>query len=262
QKNGKPAFEKILASSRRLSQVLWESLHPQYNTDQPEDRAALENALKQLSEKIADPTVRSHYLSYFKKLLWARPMLPAGGGKHIPKGAPRPEKPRSVHVEQLMIRQQHTNALDTLVQRLLNVVLKYPAFLQKSQVEETLSRIDVPSPRLDSLRCALIAAAGDAPLDNAEAFNSYVQAKLPGLPLDSLRLSYLENLSHDDALYLWSETLTAYEVMHLKLEKQELQDSLASTMSESALQRLNEVTEAIHKAETSRTFAPAETDIL
>ncbi len=250
QKNGKTSFEQILNQAKRLSQVLWDTMAPQYKVELPEGKAALEAALKQLSEKILDPTVRTHYASYFRKLLWARPTE-----------KPKQTAERSVHVEQMVMKHQSA-ALDTLVQRLLNVVLKHPSYLHKSHVEEVLSRLDIRSGNLEALRNALMSAASQAGVDDAENFLKCVSDQLPGMSLDSMRLSYVEGLNLEDAAYLWQETLAMYEIVHLNFEAKELEDSLGQSMNESILQRLVEVKEALHKAQARMTFAPAESDIV
>src|SRR5690606_24602344 len=121
-------------------------------------------------------------------------------------------------------------------------------------------RLDMRSPALDALRGALIACAATADLDDAQSFCEQVQAQLATVSLDGLRLSYVENLSLDDATYLWNETVASYELVHLSVEAKELEDSLAASMNEAVLQRLVEVKEALHKAQSRMTFAPAEAD--
>jgi len=250
QKNGKASFEKLLVTSRRLSQIMWETMSPQYKTDVPEGRAALENALKLLADKIADPTVRSHYASYFRKLLWSK--APA---------APKPVQERSRHVEQL-VAQHHSVALDTLVQRLLTVLVKFPELLHKSQIEETLSRLDIRNARLDQLRQALLVAAhSHLDLHDRESFTAYLKKQLhDDVPLDEpLKLPYNDTLTAHDALLLWNETLAVYEGVRLETELKDLQERLGQTMDEAALHRMVEIQQAIHKAKSGRTFAPAET---
>ena len=267
QKNGKGSFEKILVSSRRLSQVLWETMSSQYKVDLPEGRAELENALKQLSDKIADPTVRAHYSSYFKKLLWNNPVQPPSRSSHGRSGQltrQRQLEPqgRSRHVEQL-VAQHHSAALDTLVQRLLNVLIKFPELLHKSQVEETLSRLDIKSLRLDAMRQALLAAPAHTDIHDHDRFTDYLKKQMHGeLMFESLKLPYPETLTANDGLLLWNETLAVYEVAHLEYELKELQDSLAQSMDEASYHRMVELQQAIRKAQSGRTFAPAESDVL
>ena len=247
RKHGKTSFEKILLGSRRLSQVLWENLAPTYKLDLPEGRAALEDNLKKLADKIADPTVKQHYVSYFKKQLWAKTTSTA-----------KPAEMRSVHVEQ-MVLQHHSAALETLVRRLLNILIKFPQLLHKSQVEETLSRLDIRTTNLDALRGAMIAAHGHADLDNKEAFAAYLHSQLHGEVLsgfdDGLKLPWRETLTPEDAFLLWNETLAVYQVAHLESELKQLEESLSRSMDEEALQRLVELQRQLKKAQQNRTFA-------
>ena len=250
QKHGKTSFEKILVSARRLSQILWEEMSPQYKIDLPEGRAALENALKLLSDKIADQTVRSHYASYFRKQLWAKA-----------PSAPKVVQERSRHVEQL-VAQHHSAALDTLVQRLLTLLLKFPELLHKSQIEETLSRLDIRSTKLDTLRHALLGAAHHVDFDDHALFTAYIEKRIQAEVLvDTMKLPYRDTLTAKDGLLMWNETVAVYEVAHLEYELQELQERVGQTMDEASYHRLVELQQAIRKAQSVRTFAPAETDI-
>lgn len=250
QQYGKAAFEKILVTSRRLSQMLWDTMAPQYKVELPEGRAALESALKTLTDRILDPTVRAHYASYFRKLLWQR----------SPE-RPRPAVERSAAVTH-MATQERASELDVLVHRMLNVILKYPSFLNKSNAEEALSRFDIRNPRIDALRHALVHAASSVDIHDGGAFTDAVRRQLAGIPLESLRLSYIEGLGLEDATYIWNQTLATYEVEHLKFEARALEHSLGQSMDESVQTRLFEVQDALHKAQARMTFAPAEADIL
>jgi len=248
QKNGKASFEKILLMSHRLSQILWETLSPQYKSDLPEERAALENALKQLTDKIADPTVRSHYASYFRKLLWAK--APAGT-----KVAPE----RSVHVEQ-MVLQHNTAAMESLVQRMLTILIKFPELLHKSQIEETLSRLDIRSQHFDTVRNVLLGAAGHVDIDDRGAFTAYLHKQLHGQLPEPIKLPYKDSLNAEEAFVLWGETVSVYEVARLEFELKELQETVGQAMDDASYSRLVELQQSIQKAKATRTFAPAETE--
>jgi hypothetical protein len=223
---------------------------PQYKVELPEGRAALESALKALTDRITDPTVRAHYASYFRKLLWQR----------SPE-RPRPAAERSAAVTH-MATQERASELDVLVHRMLNVILKYPSFLNKSNTEEALSRFDILNPRIDALRNAVVHAASSADIHDSDAFAAAVRQQLAGIPLETLRLSYIEGLGLEDATYIWNQTLATYEVEHLKFEAKALENSLGQSMDESVQSRLFEVQDALHKAQARRTFAPAEADII
>lgn len=258
QKNGKAAFEKILHASKRLSQIIWESASVQFRLDLPEGRAALEDALKQLANKITDQTVRQHYMSYFKKMLWERASaVQKPNGKA--NGKPKAPQGRSAHVEHMVV-QHHSAALDALTRRMLRTLMQFPSLLHKSQVEETLSRLDIRSPHLDAMRNALLNAIGHTDVDDTDSFTRYMHTQLPGdllsgLMNDSLKLPFKNTLTVDDAVILWNETSAAYEINHLEFELKELQDNLGQNMDESAYQRLVEIKQAIEKAQIARNFA-------
>lgn len=265
QKYGKASFEKLLMSSRRLSQILWETVSPQYKTDLPEGRAALENALTKLSEKITDPTVRSHYASYFKKLLWEKNSTPqkSYGQKSGQKTtAQKNPQERSVHVERVAM-QHYSASLEKAAHRLLALLINCPQLLHKSNVEETLSRLDIRSPNLDALRNTLISAHNHIDIDDPGQFMEYLKRQLHGDTLvRSLELPYLDTMTIDSAMVLWNETITAYQLAHLEFELKELQEKMGQTMDEEVYQRLIELQQAIRKAHGERSFAPAETDVV
>jgi DNA primase len=264
QKHGKASFEQIVQRARRLSEIQWETLASQFRLNLPEGRAALDDACNKLCQKITDATVKNHYLSYFRKQLWSQPVAgkQAGGKKTFSGGN---GKSRSAHVEHMVV-QHHSAALDMLVRRMLHTLMQFPQLLHKSQVEETVSRLDIRASGLDALRnCALSAIEADV-LDNHEAFSAYIQSQLPGDMLgafgsDAIALPYRNTLSLEDAALLWNETANAYEVAHLEFELKELQENMAQTMDDHAYSRLVELKQAIEKARTARTFAPAETDV-
>jgi hypothetical protein len=56
--------------------------------------------------------------------------------------------------------------------------------------------------------------------------------------------------------------MAVYEVAHLELELKELQESVGQSMDEASYHRLVELQQALRKAQSVRTFAPAETDII
>ena len=249
QKHGKASFEKILVTSRRLSQVLWETMLPQYKVDLPEGRAALESALKQLADQIADQTVRSHYASYFRKLLWSK--APA---------APKVVQERSANVNQIIV--QHPSAtLDKLVRTMLRILLKFPTLLHKNHRDEIIAHLDVKDHGLGVLRNALL----EAVVEDEAAFVKQLRTQTSDDIVDSvlkegLKLPYSDALSENDAAQLWNETLAAYQHEHQNLELKELENSLQRNWDENIYFKMAELKQAM-LARNPRTFAPADSDI-
>lgn len=269
QKHGKASFEKILLSSRRLSQVLWDTLLPQYKLDLPEGKAALDDACKKLAEKITDETVRQHYLKHFRSQLWAQSTATASSQKaDVRKQKPEGKNQsqiRSPHIEHMLV-QHHSAVLETITGRLLNILLKFPELLHKSNVEETLSRLDIKSSNLNQLRNILLSAIIDSDTNNSELFANYVEQQLginniSQIFPENLKLPYLEILSGSDAILLWNETINTYEIAHLEYEFKELQECISGAMNEDDYKRMIELQNAVQQARASRRFAPAESDV-
>ncbi len=274
QKHGKVSFEKILLASRRLSQVLWDTLLPQYKLELPEGRAALDDACQKLAEKITDTTVRQHYITHFRNQLRAQAApLKYNDKKQAGKTGVKPQtvntqaQTRSPHIEQL-IAQHHSAALESLIKRLLNILLQFPQLLHKSSVEEALSRLDIRTGNINALRNILLSAASHTDIDNRELFASYIKKQIEYNDLSSeefsetLKLPYKEALTDHDASLLWNETITVYEIAHLEYEFKELQERISQSMNEDDYNRMIELQNAVQQARTRRSFAPAETDVV
>lgn len=263
QKHGKASFEKLLSASKRLSQVLWDHFSVQFDMQGPDGRAALEHALKGLTDKIEDQNVRAHYQSFFKKQLWQSTQQKGDWKKHngVNKKHATPNKSRSPHVEQLM-HKQPTAAFDTLAQRMLNVVMRHPKFLLKSDVEQILSQMDIRSPQLDSVRLTLLTMSEEAETLEPAEFLSRVQEKLPGMSMDTVILSFMEQISAEDAVYLWTETLSAYQIAYIEQELKDIEVQLSQEVSEERYNRMIELQQALGKAQKTRSFAPEESDIV
>lgn len=271
QKHGKASFEKILLASRRLSQVIWDMLVPQYKLDLPEGRAALDDACQKLTAKITDDTVRQHYLTHFRKLLWAQATPPKytdkkPAGKNLQKTQTGNQAPtRSPHIEH-MILQHHSAVLESMAGRLLNVLLQFPALLHKSHVEETLSRLDIRTANLNALRNVLLLAGSNADADNRESFIVYVRKQLNEDAIseifsETLKLPYKETLTDSDAMAIWNETIAMYEIAHLEYEFKELQECISNSMNEADYERMIELQNAVQQARARRNFAPVESDV-
>lgn len=255
QKHGKAALEKLLTGARHLSQIAWDILAAKFRTDLPEGRAALEDNCRQLAAKITDPTVRQHYLSHFKKQLWTKTRATA-----------ETPRERSAHVEHMVV-QHHSGALETLTRRMIKTLLQFPQLLHKSHVEESLSRLSIANPSLDALRNVILASIAHTDLNHQEEFLRHIQNQLPGDLLtsmlnDKLHLPYRDTLTGDDALMLWNETVSAYEVTHLESELKSLERQLAETMDESIFNRLIQIKQSLNEAQAGRTFSTAPSDVL
>jgi len=88
RRQGAAAFREILSTAKPLSDLLWQAETQGKKLDTPEERAALDARLKDLAFKIADETVRRHYLDGFKERIRAlyRPNAGQNSRNWIQKG--------------------------------------------------------------------------------------------------------------------------------------------------------------------------------
>lgn len=263
QKHGKNSFEKILMTAPRLSQVIWDNLRQDQpgELNSPESFANLKAACARTSKLIADAVVRKEYETHFERHLYACSRDLWKKIRVGPKNT-QPTSPQVMH----MAMQSHSGALEMLVTRLLKLLVSFPQMLHKSHIEETLSRLDIPSKPLDALRHALLAAPAQSTIDDAAQFSQWLHREMHGDVLDNMmnnapKLPYPDMLTIEDAVQLWNETVSAWQIAHLEFELQELQQKVGQTMDEAAYHRLVELQQTLHQARTSRTFASADADI-
>ncbi|MDH5747745.1 MAG: DNA primase, partial [Rhodospirillales bacterium] len=69
---GAEEMSRVLAKAIPLSDVLWQMETRGRMITTPEDRAALQKRLEDLTRRINDPTVRAHFLKSFKDRIWTR----------------------------------------------------------------------------------------------------------------------------------------------------------------------------------------------
>ena len=86
---GPAAMETVLGSSEPLVERLWKHEHGAAPLDTPEQRAALKQRLSALTDAIAHPDVRAHYVQAFRErydaLFFARRPAFASGPRHSPR---------------------------------------------------------------------------------------------------------------------------------------------------------------------------------
>ncbi len=253
QKHGKDSFEKLLQHSKRLSQVLWETLLPQYKVTTAEGRAGLEGAFKKLANSIADATVKQHFIGYFKKQLW-----------ESTSNKKAPLQVRSAKVEQMLAQHQHS-ALESLTQRMLKTLITFPDLLARAQVEEFISHATILSARMQHLRDALIHVAHQHEIADGESFRVALASHVSEewcieFIGEALKLPYRQSLSENDAMVLWNESVSSYNIAHMQYELAALQEQ-DHGMDEAGFKRLVELQHAIRAAQQQYNAMPLKSDI-
>jgi len=103
KERGAPALQEVLDQALPMVTLLWRRETEGQVFDSPERKAALDKRLRAALQKIADPSIRSHYGEDIKELRWslfrqgrrpardpARPLGAPGGFRPGPRGAGRP----------------------------------------------------------------------------------------------------------------------------------------------------------------------------
>lgn len=176
---GPPAVRALLESARPLDTLLWEGLLAEHRLDTPERQAALRQAVLDLVQRIAEPSVQAAYRSalldrYFALLRGRRPQQArtgAGGGPGGGLGGRgRRSERRTGERPVVALPRPGTGALRRRpVQILLALAVLHP-HLAEARLEE-LARPELGDPALERLRGALVdalAAAPDLDFDSLE----------------------------------------------------------------------------------------------
>ncbi|HKS89119.1 MAG TPA: toprim domain-containing protein, partial [Stellaceae bacterium] len=144
---GRPAFARVLAAARPLSDLLWQAELAARPIDTPERRADLEKRLMTRVESIADRGVQGEYRRFFgERLFRLGRTAGAPSRRRIPGPPPRPDFAPDFAPPQRPGRRHR--------QVLLGIFICYPALIEE-WVEE-IAAVDMPEPELDSLRRALL----------------------------------------------------------------------------------------------------------
>jgi len=147
KKSGSNALGQIIAQSKILSQVLWESAVAGIGSDTPEKKSRLEKYLIELSEKINDAIVKQHIKNYFKEQIFALNYSKKKGGKPAAKKLVLPTLPEanddSIHLKHLE-------------ENILSIVLNMPQILHLPDIEEYFAHLEFSQPMLDKLGCNIL----------------------------------------------------------------------------------------------------------
>lgn len=243
RKQGPEAFQALLDTSITLSDALWmQQAGEDIARASPEKRAAVEHNLMQLTEKMQDATVSSHFRAYFKKLLWSQPSTKGGKGG---KGGYRQDavQARSHDLERYMKQGEQANQRRR-ERDLLRLVLQHPTLLQQGEVEEAIGCAVFTHAAYDRLRQLLLNALADNPELHHDML--LIRAKEQGLSreLSALLKSDVASKTTDEhsneqrALQLWRLLSTEHTLTLMQAECRELEAELAQDVSEEAYARL------------------------
>lgn len=234
RKEGTEAFAARLDMAIPLSDALWEHYSADLKaTSTPEKRAALEHALNGLSDKIADPVVKSHFKAHFRKQLWPE-QKPQQRGKKAQESTML----RSRGLEHFA----RSGSRSQLIQRekaLLKLVLRHPGLLQWGEVEEALGSFafaDAAHDRIRQIVMNVLVTHPDLPREEVEC--EARQAALGQTVAALYGEGEPEAENSPRALQLWRLEVTSHALLEMDAECRLLEAEMAEEVSEEAYARL------------------------
>jgi len=166
RRDGRNAFEQVIAAARPLSHTLWEVELGAGPIDTPERRADLERRLMEDVALIADHTVRNEYRRFMRDRQFEI-------GRKPRKGAPGAANSGPGFVRESAALPRAADRVQREI--LFRLLLLRPALIDA--VAEEFAALDIPEPELDKLRREILE----------------IEALRPGLEASALRQHLLSN---------------------------------------------------------------------
>lgn len=156
---GAPAMQRVLDTAQPMVNLLWQREVEAKVFDSPERKATLDKTLRALINRIADPSIRSHYTEEIRRLradLFGpavkpfRPWTPRARGQ-------RPEtnpQPLSSTRASLLVRSDEAMEEELREAVILAILIAHPALI--ARFESDLERLDLSTEDHQSLRQTLL----------------------------------------------------------------------------------------------------------
>lgn len=233
--HGVGALKECLVRARPLSEALWGTYHAAIDQNTPERKAALEHALLQLTEKIQDKTVRSHYRNFFLNKIWPHRM-----------GTKKPQSLTS------RLAAPNLNPLSQTERHLIKLLLLYPDLVHQAEVEEALMRAPFTDTILESIKQALLEFSVTDHALTSEHVTDQLLARPAGeevrkvlatstVDFDKSLQSLRAEPSHARALELWQTLWGKYCSIQADAECNHMIRAMAYDLSDTTFERIMEI---------------------
>ncbi len=258
---GPDAMGDLLNRAVPLSEVIWRMERAGKPLNDPDDRAWIEKKLKDQAFKIADETVRGHYLSTFKDRLWRemRKTRPAAAGGAKPAS-------KSVQIDEAAGAGAKIDRISLRERILLVVLIAHPEMMD--DIGEQLGILDFTSPELDKLRQEVLKTLEQrSDLDFQGLRDHLYQTGFSTLLGGLLSRQVLDHATFarpdvplDIARRGWDQVLRLYQRDRLLAEIKAVEERLGKEPNDADFRRLVELKKQQQVQETDQLDAgPAET---
>ena len=247
---GAQAMARVLEAAVPLSEVLWRIETEGRGIASPEARATLEEKLKAHAVRIQDPTLRGHFLGFFRDRLWRE--LKGAGGAPAPRSFPGGRRPLGVPGVRLRTGAP-TSATAQAERILIAIVANHPRLFH--EIEDAFGATLFADPELDRLRQAMVSllSSTDAPGDLAAGLTdtglAEALARVLGHPLIKGHRQIAPDAPPEAVRETWEENRRLLESARLVAETQESYRAFAGALSEESWERQNALLTVLREAE-------------
>ncbi|MDR5652051.1 DNA primase [Ruixingdingia sedimenti] len=242
---GPPAFQRVLDAAQPMVRLLWQRETEGKVFDSPERRAALDKVLRAALNRIADPSIRSHYAEEIRRLradlFGAGARAPRGFGPRVAaRGTPAAPLPATraslLAAGGAPVEERLREAV------ILAVLARHPGLMPEFMAD--LESLDPALPEHRAVHGALLAAADPGPdLEKLMALNHVRIAPplRPGADADLARLCLAEEFAKLAA------------TRGARREVEEAVEDFDHLPDEGLTWRLRQASEAVNRAQRSAT---------
>ena len=153
---GSGAMQKVLDAAQPMVALLWQRETDGKNFDSPERKAALDKTLRAALQRIADPSIRSHYAEEIRRLRWDLFGTKRPARKTFVKGKFQPEdQPALAATKGSLLANADAPVEDILREAvILATLITHPSLIPR--FESAIERMDLHGADHNALRNVLI----------------------------------------------------------------------------------------------------------
>ena len=210
--HGKQAFEHQISQTASLEDVLWMDITEGLSLKNGEDRAAIEKAVTDLGEQIADATVKRHMLQALKNRLWQKNEKKMEQKEHVNL------KRRGQDEEQARI--------------LLSILFRKPQLLER--FSEKLSDVRIENQQLNGFRKTLFQLFAEGGVETNKLRTHLGNTGLLEETQKGLNSALVERTPEEDLSSLWLEVYDRLEADDLKSTRKARQQATKDLFSADA----------------------------
>ena len=242
---GAEVFRDLQEQAMPLSDALWQTEAGSIAQLSPEKRAAVEHRLMQLTEKMTDPTVRSHFRNFFRQRLWPERTRGKGGKG----GKAETLATRSRDVEAFMKKgEKETHRRQEF--DMLALLIHFPDMLDDGEVEEGLGRFAFTDSAYDRLRHAILTLRMDQQSITQDALQRELEGDAASLRTLTRLLEQAPTQDAQKARQKWQLLAAEHDLLAMRAECRQLEVAIAEEVDEASYRRLEELTKAMTDLQT------------